>query len=1090
MANDTKYWKGISQLTDETKFAEKHSAEFAEYIPVEDFIGDKARMETSSTNRRDFLKFLGFSTVAATLAACETPVMKAIPYVNRPDEIIPGVANWYASSFFDGHDYASILVKTREGRPIKLEGNTLSKINGGKLSARVQASVLSLYDSARVKGPKMKSGNAWADKSWADADAAIGSKLAQSKGIAILSSTIISPSTKAAIAEFSNKYTNVRHVTYDSISYSGMMKANLSSFGKAMIPTYHFDRAEVIVSIGADFLANWLSPIEHARQYSMTRKVSKNKKTMSKHYQFESILSLTGSNADERFPVKPSQFGQIALGLLNGVGGGGSASNVMSAQVAKVASALKGANGKGLVVCGSNDAALQLVVNEINKSIGAPGTTIDLETPDYTHQGDDAAVKKLVEDMGSSVDTVIFYNTNPVYSAPKALNFEAAMKKLSCRISFSGMLDETAALCDFVCPDHHYLEAWNDHNPRKGHYSIQQPAIRPLFSTRHAQETLLVWAGNKADYHSYLQKNWNSNMLPMQHASGDFTTFWNSSVRDGVSELWPSVTPTAESDKKVKATKAKTDTVAASNEAMTASVSNDTISFTGGTISLGEATSQLSSWKGGKYELSIYASTSLGNGAQSQNPWLQELPDPITKITWDNYITMHPADVRDMKLFGVEGDGKEEMIVRFDQMEDKLDVVEITANGYKTTLPVWFQAGQARGTIGIAVGYGRKGFNEIIDNTGSNIFPAVGMTASGTMGYDVYDVQIADSGMEQHTIASTQSHSTIMGRNEDILRETTLAAFMKDDRAGNPLPLMHTYKGEQDVEKVNLWNDFDRPNHQWAMAIDLNSCIGCGACVVACNAENNIPVVGKDEVHRSREMHWMRIDRYFSSDVVKEEEEAKDEEGKGEYGLMEMYRKMENPSFDNPKVAFQPVMCQHCNHAPCETVCPVLATNHSSEGLNQMAYNRCVGTRYCANNCPFKVRRFNWFNYTEYHRFEKTNLNPAHDNLGRMVLNPDVVVRSRGVMEKCSMCAQRIQAGKLDAKKAGVRPADGMINTACAQTCPTNAITFGDLNDMKSAVTEMANDGRKFEMLEETGVRPSVFYLTKVWNREDANAHL
>jgi molybdopterin-containing oxidoreductase family iron-sulfur binding subunit len=1085
MANDTKYWKGISQLTDETKFAEKHSAEFAEYIPVEDFIGDKAKLETSSTNRRDFLKFLGFSTVAATLAACEAPVMKAIPYVNRPDTITPGVANWYASSFFDGHDYASILVKTREGRPIKLEGNTLSKITMGGLSARVQASVLSLYDSARLKGPRMKSGNAWSEKTWGEIDTAIGAKLSQSKGIAILSSTIISPSTKAAIDEFAFKYKNVRHVTYDSVSYSGMLKANLSSYGKAVIPTYRFDKAEVIVSLGADFLANWLSPMEHAKQYGMTRKVSKNKKTMSKHYQFESILSLTGSNADERFPVKPSQLGQIALGLLNGVGGGGSASAVLPEQVKKVAAALKGANGKGLVVCGSNDAALQMVVNKINDSIQNNGVTIDWENTDLTHQGDDAAVKKLVDDMGSSIDTVIFYNTNPVYSAPKALNFTEAMKRLSCRISFSGMLDETAAMCDFVCPDHHYLEAWNDHHPRTGHYSLQQPAIRPLFSTRHAQETLLAWSGTKTNYYAYIQKYWQGNMLPMQHTFGDFNAFWNSSVRDGVVELWMAA-PKAETITVIPPVNPKpvADTTAAAETPMVGNMS-DAISFTGGTISLSEATSQLAAWKGGAYELTIYASTALGNGAQSQNPWLQELPDPITKITWDNYITMNPADVQGMKLFGVEGEEKDGMIVRFDQMEDMLDVVEITANGHTTKLPVWFQPGQARGTIGIAVGYGRKGFNEIIDNTGANIYPAVGMTASGTMGYDVYDVKITDAGVEKHKIASTQSHSTIMGRNEDILRETTLAAFMKDERAGNPEMKMHTYKGEQDVEKVNLWNDFDRPNHKWAMAIDLNSCIGCGACVVACNAENNVPVVGKDEVHRSREMHWMRIDRYFSSDTVKEEAETK-----GDLGLMEMYRKMENPSFDNPKVVFQPVMCQHCNHAPCETVCPVLATNHSSEGLNQMAYNRCVGTRYCANNCPYKVRRFNWFNYTEYHRFESTNLNPAHDLLGRMVLNPDVVVRSRGVMEKCSMCAQRIQAGKLDAKKAGVRPADGAINTACAQTCPTNAITFGDLNDMKSAVAELEQDGRKFEMLEATGVRPSVFYLTKVWNRENPNDHL
>ncbi len=1083
MANDKKYWKGLAQHTNESQFVEKHESEFAEYIPVEEFIGNKAAMETSSTNRRDFLKFLGFSTVAATLAACETPVMKAIPYVQRPEDVIPGVANWYASSFFDGHDYASILVKTREGRPIKIEGNTLSTITMGATSARVQASLLSLYDSARISGPKMKSGNTWSDKNWSEIDREITPKLEQSKGIAILSSTIISPSTKAAIAEFSAKYKNVRHVTYDSISYSGMLKANLSSFGKAMIPTYHFDKADVIVSLGADFLANWLSPMEHAKQYSKTRKVGKDKKTMSKHFQFESILSLTGSNADERFPVKPSQLGQIALGILAGVGGNGSAPSVMKNEVAKVAAALKNANGKGLVVCGSNDAAVQLVVNEINKNIGALGTTVDWENPDFTHQGDDAAVKKLMEDMGTSIDTVIFYNTNPVYTAPKIGNFEAAMKKLSCRISFAGMLDETATLCDYVCPDHHYLESWDDHHPRKGQYSIQQPAIRPLFKTRQAQVSLLKWSGINGDYHSYIQKTWQNNLFSLQNNYGDFTAFWNNTVRDGVIELTPVIVAVVDAEKKVEKKKPVADSLATETPASTSVGMNDEISFTGGTLTLSDATSQIAAIKGGAFELVIYTKTSIGNGTQSQNPWLQEMPDPITKITWDNYIMMHPMDVKSLKLFGLLDD--KDLLVRFDQMEDKLDVASITANGYTIKLPVWFQPGQARGTVGIAVGYGRKGFNPIIDATGENIYPAVGMTSSGTLSYDVYDVTIADSGDDQHVIASTQSHSTIMGRNEDILRETTLAAYAKDDRAGNERPMMHTYTGEQDVEKVNLWNDFDRPNHKWAMAIDLNSCNGCGACIVSCNAENNIPVVGKDEVHRSREMHWMRIDRYFSSNVVKEVAQAK-----GDLGNLEMYREMENPTFDNPKVAFQPVMCQHCNHAPCETVCPVLATNHSSEGLNQMAYNRCVGTRYCANNCPFKVRRFNWFNYTEYHRFESTNLNPAHDLMGRMVLNPDVVVRSRGVMEKCSMCAQRIQAGKLDAKKAGIRPVDRTIKMACEQSCPADAITFGDLNDIKSAVSAMEQDGRKFEMLEETGVRPSVFYLTKVWNREDENAHL
>ncbi|MBI3510382.1 MAG: TAT-variant-translocated molybdopterin oxidoreductase [Bacteroidetes bacterium] len=1097
MANETKYWKGLAHLKNEQKFVEKNQNEFAEYIPVEEFISDKKTLESSSTNRRDFLKFLGFSTVAATLAACETPVVKAIPYVQRPEDVIPGVANWYASTFFDGHDFASILIKTREGRPIKLEANPLSKITGsgnakgrGGLNARVQSSVLSLYDSTRVQCPMMKSGNAWVSKNWKDIDTEIGAKLAQSKGIAIISSSIESPSTRASIAEFASKYKNVRHVMYDAISYSGILKANNSSFGKAFVPTYSFDKADVIVSLGCDFLVNWVSPVEHARQYAMGRKVGGDKKTMSKHFQFESILSVTGSNADERFPVKPSQLGAVALGILAGVGGSVSAPSVMQKEVGKVSDALKNAKGKALVVCGSNDPAVQLVVNEINKALNAYGTTISTDVIDLTHQGDDAAMKKVVDDFGGTIDTVIFYNSNPAYTAPAALKFEEAMKKLSCRISFSGHKDETAVMCDYICPDHHYLEAWNDHYPRTKQYNLQQPGIRPLFSTRHAQETLLIWAGNNSDYHSYLQKNWNADIFGMQNSFGDFTAFWNNSVRDGVVELVLTQMPVV-ADPQVKPAKNNkkpaADSIADAQSAMAAHVATmmpamDSVSFTGGILTLNDAVSQINSVKGGKYELTIYQKTSMGSGNQSQNPWLQEMPDPITKITWDNYITMHPLDVKSMNLFGLLED--DDLLVRFDEIEDQLDVAEVTANGQKIKLPVWFQPGQARGTIGIAVGYGRKGFNEIIDGVGQNIYPSVSWNeTAGTMNYDVYDVSIADSGDDKHQIASTQVHSTIMGRNEDLLRETNLASYAKDERAGNPLPMMHTYAGEKNPEDVNLWNSFERPNHKWALAIDLNSCIGCGACVVSCNAENNIAVVGKDQVRKSREMHWMRIDRYYSSHVNKEEEQEK-----GDMGTRELYRKMESPEFDNPKVVFQPLMCQHCNHAPCETVCPVLATTHSTEGLNQMVYNRCVGTRYCANNCPFKVRRFNWFNYNEYYLFK--GINPTQDTLASMVLNPDVVVRTRGVMEKCSMCVQRIQAGKLDAKKAGRRPIDGDIQTACTQSCPTNAIIFGDLNDEKSEISQWEQSGRKFEMLEEIGIRPSVFYLTKIWNREDEKAHV
>lgn len=1078
MANETKYWKGLAHLNNDSSVVEKTQNEFAEYIPVEEFVTDKGTLE-ANTSRRDFLKFLGFSTVAATLAACEAPVIKSVPYVNRPEEIIPGVANWYASTFFDGHDYSSIVVKTREGRPIKIEGNTLSKVTMGGTNSRTQASVLSVYDSTRLRGPKAKSGAAWADKSWEDVDKEIGGKLASAKGIAIVSSTIISPSTYRAIGEFAAKYKNVSHVTYDAVSYSGMLKANLSSFGKAMIPTYNFDKADVIVSLSCDFLGNWVSPVEHARQYGMTRKVSADKKTMSRHYQFETMLSLTGANADERFPVKPSQLGQVALGLLNGVGGAGSASSVLSKEIQKVADALKAAKGKALVVCGSNDAAIQLVVNEINKAIGAYGTTINTSVEDFTHQGDDAAVKSLVEKLGSSVDTVIFYNSNPVYSAPKALGFEAALKNVATKISFASHVDETASLCDYILPDHNYLEAWGDHMPRTGHYSIQQPAIRPLFSTRHAQESFLRWADNKKDYLSYVKETWQG-MQGMQSVYGDFNAFWINCVRDGVFEGTAPVKTEEPAAAAIKTVTLDSDSVKAeAAPAVTSSARG--ISFTGGTISLDDAKSQIAAMKGGKFELAIYNKTSMGSGNQANNPWLQEMPDPISKITWDNYVTMHPADAQALNLFGVETESG--MMVRFDQMEDNLDVVNVTANGHTVKLPVWVQPGQAKGTIGIAVGYGRKGFNEYVDNIGQNIFPAVGLTAAGTMGYDALEASVAKVDGESYRIAATQTHHTMMGRNTDILRETTLAEYLKDERAGNPAVTMHTYKGEQAVEDVNLWNDFERPNHKWNMAIDLNSCIGCGACVVACTIENNVPVVGRDEVRKSREMHWLRIDRYYSSSTIKAEAEEK-----GEMGTMELYRNMENPTFDNPRVAFQPVMCQHCNHAGCETVCPVIATTHSNEGLNQMTYNRCVGTRYCANNCAYKVRRFNWFNYVEYHRFK--GLNPAQDDIGRMVLNPDVTVRARGVMEKCSMCAQRIQAGKLEAKKAGRKISDGEIKTACMQSCPTDAIIFGDALDPESKVSKMVKDGRKFEVLEVVGTRPNVFYMTKVWNRDDQNAHI
>ncbi|MCC6837022.1 MAG: TAT-variant-translocated molybdopterin oxidoreductase [Bacteroidia bacterium] len=1068
-----KYWKGLEELNNSPEFVQKAQNEFAEQIPVEKFLGNE-NQESNGTNRRDFLKFLGFSVTAASLAACETPVNKAIPYVVKPEEITPGVANWYASTYYDGSDYASIIVKTREGRPIKIEGNDFSKVTMGGTNARVQASVLSLYDSSRLTGPTANA----APVTWANVDKEIGGKLAAiaAKGgaIRIVSSSIISPSTKGVIAEFAANYPTTKHVTYDAVSYSGISKANAQAFGQEVIPSYNFAKADVIVSIAADFLANWISPIEFSKQYAKTRKVSKDHAKMSKHYQFESNLSLTGANADERVPVKVSEQGKVAVNLYNAiakiVGGNSLPSSALAcdAEIAKAAKALAESKGKSIVVSGSNDINVQLVVNGINQMLDNYGKTIDIESPTYTHQGDDAAFTELVAEMAAGkVDAIITYNTNPVYTAPAALKFAEAYNKVGLRISFADRADETASLANYICPDSHYLESWNDFNPKKAHYSLAQPTIAPLFAqprhegTRQAQQTLLKWAGITTDYLAYIQKTWMEKVFPMQGKYMMFTEFWNNSLHNGAIEV-------GKGDDEVLATPVLDSAAVAAPVAAVTPVKEAPKTEgvkAAAVVNLNDAASKINAVKGGALELALYEKVGIGNGNQANNPWLQELPDPISKITWDNYITMSPAQMA------------KEGYLMMERQDREASLATVTANGITIKLPVIPQPGQAEGTIGIAVGYGREKAGSLSAKTGvigQNAYPLI-QVVDGTMMYGALNVSVANAN-ETTEIAGTQIHHTLMGR--EIVKETNLENYKKNPKSGNHDEMLVTHSGVKKAASIDLWDPFDRPGHSWGMTIDLNSCIGCGSCVVSCTAENNVAVVGKAEVIKTREMHWLRIDRYYSSDMNKE---VAKEEG---VGAIDMYLEMENPAAANPKVVFQPIMCQHCNHAPCENVCPVLATNHSSDGLNMMTYNRCVGTRYCANNCPFKVRRFNWFNYNGNTDF---SFNPTQDDLGRMVLNPDVVVRSRGVMEKCSMCVQRIQEGKLDAKKAAAPLKDGAIKTACQQSCPTNAIYFGDLNDENSEIAKLRKEeaeGRNYFILEELGIKPTVSYLTKVRNCE------
>jgi MoCo/4Fe-4S cofactor protein with predicted Tat translocation signal len=998
MENTTKrYWRGLEELTNDQEFVKNSHKEFAD-MPTQSELNSGSITDGSGTHRRDFLKMLGFGVSAVALASCESPVKKAIPYLNKPEDVEPTIANWYASTYAEGGDYASILVKTREGRPIKIEANTLSSLTKG-ISARVQASVLSLYDNEKLKGAQI----AGKPAEWIDADKLISNDLAAIAAaggqIRIVSNTILSPTTKKVISDFSNKYPNTTHITYDANSVSALREAN-----GGIVPSFDFSKAKTIVSIGADFLGTWISPSEFSTQWAKGRKVSKANRNMSKHYQFETIMSTTGANADVRVAIKPSQEGAVALALYNAVASKIGSVGLPNAKftnenVEKAAKDLVASKEESIVVSGSNDIAVQQIINGINGLLGSFGSTINLGTSVNYRQGSDVAMNSFIDELkAGKISGVIFYNSNPVYDHPRGAEIAESLPKVKLSIATNERADETGSLCKFNTPDSHYLESWNDASPKAGVYSLCQPTISTIFKTRQAQSSLLKWAGLNADYSKYLESNWKSNILKGSKS-------WTQALHDGVFE------------------------------------SQATSAFNVPVLNLSEASNKLSSITEVKgLELAIYEKVSMGTGNQANNPWLQELPEPISKACWDNYAAVSQATAKALELA-------------------KDDLVEITANGKSIKLPILVQPGQADNTVAVAIGYGRTKAGKSADGVGANVYPFLGKTNSWNGGV----VELKKTG-EIRQIAQTQTHNTVMARKA-VVQETTLAEYKLNPAAGHWEAEVLTSEGKVPATDITLWNGHTRPNHSWGMVIDLNACTGCSACVVACSAENNVPVVGRQEVINAREMHWIRIDRYYSSDADVED------------------RKALEIASENPEVVFQPMMCQHCNNAPCETVCPVLATTHSSEGLNQMTYNRCIGTRYCANNCPYKVRRFNWFRYYQTDDFDFH----FNNDLGRMVINPDVTVRSRGVMEKCSFCVQRIQAGKLEAKKEKRALVDGEINVACAQTCPTNALIFGDKNDPKSEISKILAEektGRSFRVIEEINVDPNVNYLLKVRNKD------
>ncbi|MGH1518728.1 TAT-variant-translocated molybdopterin oxidoreductase [Chryseobacterium sp. JK1] len=1018
MASNKIQFRSIHELKDPALNGKLALKEFQEEIPVEDFLGD-AEQNGSSTSRRDFLKLLGFSTAAVTLAACEAPVIKTIPYVVKPHDIIPGVPNYYASTYFDGFDFASVLVKTREGRPIKIDPNPAAG-DLGKTNARAQASVLSLYDNDKVKQPKLDGKDETFDKVDSFVLKGLEEAKASGKKIVLLSHSFASPTFKKLFAEFKAKYPTAELVTYDAFPYSASLDAAQEVFGQRALPVYDLKGSELVVAFQADFLGDYnASSLETS--YAAARKPGPN---MLRHIQVESNMSLTGANADSRYRLKPSAVNKTLVEVYNAIVGGGTTDKTAT----EIANELRAKGSKAVVLADGSKGA-QVLAHLINQKLNSVAFT---GKANFLKEFDKARYQEFLGWVNAGqVGVLITNNVDPIYSHPKGEDFKKSLTKVPYVVAVADKKNEMYKAAKAVIPVANWLESWGDIEPQTGVYSLMQPTIQKIYKSRQIEESLLVWKNGKNNaannYYDYLKSSAGSILG---------ATSFNKALYNGINT---------------------------SNNATA-------LSYAGGNAA--QAIAELGNFKASELELVLYTKTSMGDGTQANNPWLQELPDPLTRMSWDNYLTISPKDA---EKFAIDNDLNARM-----QLDGS--IVNLTVNGVTIKdVPVFIQPGQAEGSVGLALGYGKKNSGATAD-TGVNAYPLFdgsNLVVSG--------VKIEKTG-EDHEFAGIQLQNTLMGRYE-IAKEVPLADFIgvafDDEHKGWNKPLeYHTISGALPARKIDLWDAFDDTDGpHFNLSIDLNSCTGCGACVIACQAENNVPVVGKEEVRMSRDMYWLRIDRYYSSTQKVEVYEGL-KEG---MAVPELYGTafggegaLNNPA-ENPDVIFQPVMCQHCNHAPCETVCPVAATSHGKQGQNHMAYNRCIGTRYCANNCPYKVRRFNWFTYNLNDKFD-FNMN---NDLGRMVLNPDVVVRTRGVMEKCSMCIQETQATILAAKRDNRKVTDAEFKNscACAAACSTGAMTFGDMNDKESEVRDLYSSNRRYYLLEEIGTKPNVFYHTKVRNR-------
>jgi len=974
------YWRSLEELSRSDAFDEFFQEEFPRQAAALNHTSDRG------VDRRNFIKLMGASVAAAGLAACRQPEQSIIPYVRQPENLVLGKPMFFASAFTLGGIASGVLVESHEFHPTKIEGNPDHPSSLGASDAYMQASILNLYDPDRSQVVRRLGDTS----TWSEFLAALQPVLAAAKtngaGLRLLTQTITSPTLGAQIQQVLSMFPGMKWHQWEAVNRDNVREGTKMAFGNYTNVIYDFTKADVVVALGSNFLDEGPGHLRYARDFATRRRVRKGKMAMNRLYAIESSYTSTGTLADHRLRIKPSQMESIARALL--ANGAPASAGGSTDFVAAVARDLKANAGKSIVIAGDDQpAVVHAIAHAINSQLGNIGSTVLLtDSLEVTPMNQLESLRELTTDMHSgAVKALIILGCNPVFDAPADFRFREAMTKVPFRAHLGLHYDETAMLSHWHVPEVHSLESWSDARAHDGTISIIQPLIAPLYNGRSPHEVMgaLIGGLDQSPYDT-VRAYW--------FAKGANEDTWKKWLHDGL-------------------------------------MANSALPTRAASAAAPPTTQQPSNPATGTLELEIKHDPTIYDGRFANNAWLQELPKPQTKIVWDNVLILSPKTADRLNVRPDDGDVNEK----------RTWIVKLAYRRVEIELPVWVVPGHADDVATVFFGYGRTHQGKIANDLGFNVYPLRFSDAmSGGPG-----AAIRKSDKPIYPIACTQEHQSIDPKlvgERDIIMAGTIGQYAK-----NPA-FIHEARGEKSAAEeekatMNPAYSYDPPAYRWAMSIDTSVCTGCNGCVIACVSENNIAIVGKEEVHREREMHWLRIDRYYKGDV------------------------------DNPEVYHQPVPCMQCEQAPCEPVCPVGATSHSGDGLNDMTYNRCVGTRYCSNNCPYKVRRFNFFHYADY---DTPSLKPMR--------NPHVSVRTRGVMEKCTYCVQRITAAKINAEREDRRIKDGEVIPACAQACPTEAIVFGDLNDPNSNVSQLKIEPTDYTLLPELNTRPRTTYMATIKN--------